>query len=122
MVQRVFTYIWYNLVHATNAWKKDKELNVQACRILKHLWFVGRQEQRRWHRRQEPKHRGMERAPKQGSREPPGVRNLVLERGADEVGEICGKTETEAPVSTRNLRPERESCKKNRVESPAGKA
>ena len=52
MVQRVlFTYIWYNLVHATNAWKKDKELNVQACRILKHLWFVGRQEQSRCRRR-----------------------------------------------------------------------
>ena len=47
---------------------------------------------------------------------------MVLERGADEVGEICGKTETEAPVSTRNLQPERESCKKNRLESLAGRA
>ena len=37
---------------------------------------------------------------------------MVLERRADEVGDICVKTEAEAPVSTRNLRPERESCKK----------
>ena len=55
----------------------------------------------------EPKRRGMTRAPKQGRGEPPAVRSLVLERGADEVGEICGKTEMEAPVSTRNLPPER---------------
>ena len=26
-------------MHATNAWKKDKELYARACRILKHLWF-----------------------------------------------------------------------------------
>ena len=47
------------------------------------------------------------RAPIQGRGEPPAVRSLVLESGADEVGQNCAKTETEAPVSTRNLRPER---------------
>ena len=45
MVQRVFTYIWYNLVHATNAWKAGIELYARPCRALKHLWFVGRLEQ-----------------------------------------------------------------------------
>ena len=27
-------------MHANNAWKKDTELYVQACRVLKHHWCV----------------------------------------------------------------------------------
>ena len=69
----------------------------------------------------EPKRRGLTRAPKQGRGEPTAVRSLVLERGADEVGEIFGKLAIEALVSMRNLWPERESCKKNRLESPTGR-
>ena len=57
----------------------------------------------------EPKLRGITRAPNQGSGKPPAVRSLVLERGADGVGETCGKTEMEAPVLTRNLKPDIES-------------
>ena len=41
---------------------------------------------------------------------------MVLERGADGVGAVCGKTETEAPVLTRNLRPESKSRRKTRLE------
>ena len=52
----------------------------------------------------------------------PAVRSLDLERGADEVGETCGKNEMEASVSTRNLWPERESWRKTMLESPAGRA
>ena len=38
------------------------------------------------------------------------------------VGVVCGKTETEAPVSTRNIQQEGESYRKTRLESPAGRA
>ena len=57
----------------------------------------------------EPKRRAIERAPKQDRGELPAVRSLVGERGADGIGAFCGKTKTEAPVSTRNLQPESES-------------
>ena len=76
-------------------------------------------DQEKW---REPKRRGKEQAPKQGSEEPPAVRSFVRESGANRVGAFCGKTEKEAPVSTINLRPERTSWRKTRLESLTGRA
>ena len=70
----------------------------------------------------EPKHRGITRAPKQGREEPLAVMSLVIKRGPDGVGAFCGKIETKAPVSTRNLRQKRENLGFTRLESPAGRA
>ena len=72
--------------------------------------------------KQEPKHRGIEWAPKQGSGEPLALSSWVWKSGADKVRAAWGKTEMEAPVSTINLRSERESWRKTRLESPAGRA
>ena len=66
--------------------------------------------------------RGIEQAPKQGRGAPPTVRRELLEAKAEGVAAACRNMETEAPVSTRNLCPERESSRNTRLESPAGRA
>ena len=38
-------------MYANNAWKTDQALYAQACFILTHLWFGGRQEQSRCRQR-----------------------------------------------------------------------
>ena len=68
----------------------------------------------------DPNRSGMARSPKQERGASPSVRKQVEEARAEAVAVAQGSTETEAPVSTRNLPLARESSRNTKLESPAG--